>query len=390
MKNSLENKLKKLNVAIVTHIFATGPALDLEEYLKYKTNNLIFIGHPFSFSKTPNSFLRIYSRYKLIRNSQSIYIKKPDILLYLKDAFLTFWWVLTYQKKINLYIGSDGFVAFLGLLLKRLGKVDDVVLYTIDFMPKRFANPILNWAYHYFDEQCLRHCKVVWNLSDKMAEGREEYMGISREKFVPQLTVPLGIWDKRIEKLPFQKKERFQMVFMGHIIEKQGLDIVIEALPEIIKEISNVKLLIVGTGQYEDTIKRKIKRLNLSKHVLLTGYVERHEDVERMLSESMIAVATYKPDPDSFTYFADPGKIKNYLSAGLPVILTDVPPIANEIETKKCAVIVEYSKEDFAKAAIRLLSSPSLLKQYSKNAINFAGKFDWEKVFKKALNLTLS
>ena len=389
MKKSLENRLKRLNIAIISLIFATGPALDLEEFLKDKVNNLVFIGHPFSFSKTPASFLRIYSKKKLVAKQEFIKLRIPDILLYIKDAFLTFWWFFRYPEKIDLYIGSDGFMTFLGLFLKQIGKVKDVVLYTIDFMPRRFPNVALNWLYHYFDEQALKNCKVVWNLSDKMAQGREEYMRIKRENLVPQLTVPLGIWNKRIPKLQLNKKRRHQLVFMGHILEKQGLDIVIEAMPIISKKMPKVQLIVIGTGQYEDNLKRKVKKLKIEKFVKFLGYIESHIEVEKLLSESIVAVATYKPDPESFTYFADPGKIKNYLAAGLPVILTDVPPIARDIEEKKCGFIVKYDYQDLAITVIRLLSSPVSLKRYSQNAFKYAKNFDWDYIFPKALKETI-
>lgn len=389
MKKSLEGSLKNLNVAIVTHIFATGPALDLEEYLKSKVSSLVFIGHPFVYKKEVNSFRRIYSKGKLISEIKAPPARLPGILMYIKDALITFWWILRYSKKIDLYIGSDGFSSYLGLILKKIGKVKKVLLYTIDFMPKRFGSAILNWLYHYFDKQCLKYCTAVWNLSDKMAQGREEYMKVKRDKFVPQITVPLGIWDKRIKKPEFSQRNRYQMVFMGHILEKQGLDIVLDAMPKILKKVSKAHLLIIGTGIYENSLKSKVNKLKLTKNVSFAGFVESHEEVERMLSESILAVATYKPDPDSFTYFADPGKIKNYLSAGLPVILTRVPPIAWEIEKKKCAVITEYNSDDFSKIASQFLLSPKTLQIYSKNAVKYAKNFDWNNVFTKGLEKTL-
>ena len=58
MKMNLGKKLSKLNIAIVSHIFATGPALDLEEFLKKRTKSLLFIGHPFPYKKEINSFFR--------------------------------------------------------------------------------------------------------------------------------------------------------------------------------------------------------------------------------------------------------------------------------------------------------------------------------------------
>lgn len=390
MKKSLTSKLKPLNFIIVSHIFATGPALDLEEYLKDKVNTLLFIGHPFSYREEKNSFYRFYRDGKLIIEHKAIAWNFPDIFVYLKDAFYTFWWILKESEKYDFYIGSDNFDAFLGLILKRLGKVENVILYTIDYMPKRFKNQILNNLYHFFDRQCLKFCKIVWNVSPVMAKAREERSRLKEEECVPQIIVPLGMWYKRIPKLSFEKKKRYQLVFMGHILEKQGLDVVISAMPAILKKVPFAKLLIIGSGEYEDRLKGLVGNLKIGKNVEFAGYVEKHEDVERMVAESTISLAMYKPDPTSFTKWADPGKLKIYLAAGLPIILTSVPPVAREIETKKCGIIAEYSEKDLADKAIRLLTSIRMLKEYQKNATVWARRFDWDRVFSRALTQTLN
>lgn len=386
MRQSLRKKLRKLNFVIVTHVFVTGPALDLEEYLHDKVASLMFIGHPFLSRKGRKSFFRIYKKGNLVKKHESFNFHLPELLIYLKNAFYTFFWILSQNKHFDYYIGSDNFDAFLGLILQRIGKVDNVILYTIDYVRNRFSNVFLNRIYHFFDKQCLENCKVVWNLSDKMAEAREEFDNLKRKDFVPQLIVPVGIWHDRIPKIPYDKRKKYKLVFVGHLLEKQGLDVVINSLPDLIKVIPKLHLLIIGTGTYEKHLKDLVKRKKLGKSVSFSGYVENHTDVERMLAESSLAIAMYKPDPESFTYFADPGKIKNYLSAGLPVILTAVPPIAKELVQKQSALISEYNEEDFVKKVLTLLKNPKGLQSYSENAVNFAKQFDWNLIFEKALS----
>ncbi|MBI4058804.1 glycosyltransferase [Candidatus Microgenomates bacterium] len=389
MKRNLPKELRSLRVAIVSHIFATGPALDLEEYLQNKVRLLVFIGHPFSYRKEINSFYRSYLRGKLIGSRLAYPWRLPEPLIYLKDAFYTLLWMLKQKGKIDLYIGSDNFSAFLGLILKKLGKVEEVVLYTIDYMPQRFKNPLLNFLYHFFDKQCLKNCQVIWNVSPVMATAREEYSGLKISDCAPQILVPLGMWYKRIPKLPLSKKNRYQLIFMGHLLEKQGLDVVIKGIPSILKKIPEAKLVVMGTGEYENHLKNLAKRLKIEKHVLFTGYIERHEDIERKLARSALAVAMYKPDPASFTNWSDPGKLKNYLAAGLPIILTSVPPVAKEIKNEKCGVIAEYNEKDFSQQVINLLRNNSKMREYSKNAVKWARQFDWDLVFAKALIQTL-
>ncbi|QQG47069.1 MAG: glycosyltransferase [Candidatus Woesebacteria bacterium] len=384
-KKSLQN----LNIAIATHIFATGPALELEEYLKNKVNSLLFIGNPFPYSKEKRSFYRFYLRGKLKKEHKFLNVSFLDTLSYFKDAIITFFWTIRSPRKINLFIASDNFLGFVGIVLKEIGKVDEIILYTIDYMPKRFTNSFLNYLYHYFDKICMKKSKIIWNVSSKISEAREEYSGIRIKDSCKQIVVPLGVWYKRIPKTPFNKRQKNSIIFMGHLLEKQGLNIVIESLPEIIKKIPDVSLTIIGTGPYERELVSLVKKLKLSKWVKFMGYIESHQEIERILSQKSMAVATYKPDPESFTYFADPGKIKNYLAAGLPVILTNVPPIATDLEDKKCALICRYDKKDFCAKIISLINNKIKLRTYSNNASSYAKQFDWNKIFAKALKSSL-
>lgn len=388
MNNNPKMKLKRLHFVIVSHIFATGPALDLEEYLQGKVKNLLFIGHPFSFAQDKRSFYRFYQNGKFKKEHKAISLVLPQLFLNLRDVFYTFWWVLP-REKFNYYIGSDSMTAFLGLILKALGKVDNVILYTIDYMPQRFTNPLLNWLYHFFDRICLKYCKTVWNVSPMMVEAREKYDGIIRTDHAPQIVVPLGIWYKRVPKLPLSKKDKFTVVFMGHLIAKQGVDLVIKTMPKTLREIPQAKLLIIGTGDYESNLKKLVYNLKIENTVIFTGFVENHQEVEKMLAQSTVAVAMYKPDKLSFTNWSDPGKLKNYLAAGLPIFLTKVPHLAYELQEKRCGFVVPYDEKKLADEIISLLLDRRKLSEYSQNAINFAKQFDWDKVFTKALSISL-
>ena len=386
----IEKKLKKLDVVMVSHIFVTGAFLDLEKYLKTKVNSLLFIGHPFSFRKEINSFYRYYTKGKLRKEHKAFGFKLSEILLYCKDAFYTFWWVFTQKTKFDLYIAADNFDAYLGLWLKKLNKVSNVVFYTIDYIPQRFKNPFLNFLYHYFDRQCLKNSKIVWNISPNMAKAREQFVGLRLRDCVPQIVVPQGIWHNRIPKIPLRKKSKQRIIFLGHLVERQGLDLVIQAMKEVVKKIPKVELIVIGTGSYEGSLKALVKKEKLEKTVTFTGYMENDKDIEMELAKSTIAVAMYKPSKDSLTYFADPGKIKNYLSAGLPIILTNVPPVAADLEKKRCAIISDYNKSELSKHITDLLLNTHILKKYSKNAIDYASNFDYNKIYNRAFSYTLN
>jgi len=125
----------------------------------------------------------------------------------------------------------------------------------------------------------------------------------------------------------------------------------------------------------------------LEKRVNFAGYIPNHYQMERLISGAACAVALYqKGDPErNFTYYTDPGKIKDYLGAGLPVILTDVPHNAFEIEKAGCGKVIEAGEEEVAAAVIQMVKNEKKLKEYRKNALNFVKQYDWNKIFAEAL-----
>ena len=384
---NLENKLKKSKVSIITHTFATGPGQELEIYLKSKVKRLIFIGHPLPFCQDLRPVFKQYNhKGELVKEKKGIGCHFPQIILFLKDVFYTLWWLI-FLPKSDLVVGVDNLNAFCGLILKKLRKTKKVILYTIDYVPQRFENNFLNKIYHFLDSFCVRHCDSVWNLSPVMIEEREK-KGVEKKYRQKQLAVPIGT-DLNVKRLPFEKINRYEIAFMGHLRERQGLELLIESLPEVLKEIPSAKLILIGTGPLEQKLKNRISKLSIKERVEFTGFIEDHNEMQNRLAQCAIAVAPYVDDEKSYTRYTDPGKPKAYLAAGLPVIITNIVQVAKEIDKAHCGLAIGFSKKDLVKAIISLLRDESKLKFYRKNSIEFARKFEWENIFRKALEKTI-
>lgn len=385
-------ELKNKKIVITTHVYTTGPAQDLKEYLlNNKIKKLLFIGHPLFFDKKlKGSGYEIYKNGELERENYRKVRKISESISYIKDSILNIIWCFKNDKKWDLYVGSDNLNAFSGVVLKWLGKVDKVVYYVIDYNPKRFNNSLLNKVYHFVDQFCVKYCDETWNVSPKMELARKKYFNFSGGR---QKIVPIGVWFNRIKRLEYSEIEKHKLVFMGHVLKKQGIQYVLEAIPLIIKMIPDFKFLVIGNGNYLNILKQKVKSLDIEKFVQFTDYIEKHEEIENMLARCAVAVALYKEkDEDgnlSFTYFADPAKIKSYLASGLPVFLTDVPYNAKELEKNRCGMIINHDKDKIANAVVDLMHNENRLEEYRGNAINYAKQFDWNNIFKKNLERAL-
>jgi len=380
---NIASKLHALRVVIVTHEYATGPSHALETYLQGKVSKLAFIAHPFVFAKEKRSHIRESTKKEYFF---PFYIPIQFLNL-VKDVFLTFIWCLRFGS-IDLYVGVDNVNASVGAILQKIGLVQKTVFYTIDYIPNRHNNKFLNTVYHKLDAFAVKNVDVIWNLSSIMADEREK-VGLSSLKIrYKQLVVPMGT-DAMVSSLPFTKIKRYHAAHMGHLIRKQGVQRVIEAIPIILKRIPRFHLDIIGGGPMEQELLRMVHTLRLKKHVTFYGFIKNHDEVETLLSRCAVAVAPYVDSPDNFVRFTDPGKVKAYLSVGLPIVITKVPDVWKILVGQKAGIAVSDTPDALAKAIIILLSDDKKLQQYRHNALLLGQKFSWNNIFTQAVSKTV-
>ncbi len=369
------------SACIVTHVFATGPAQELEDYLKDKVGSLFFIGHPFSFRPDTRSFYKSYHKGSLIKEYSAAKFSLPEIFVYLKDFLYTIFWVLKYTKKPDLYIGFDPLNALAGLFLKKIGKVEKVIFYTIDYVPERFQNKILNHIYHKIDIFCAEKSDFVWNLSQRIDDARNN---AGMRKNCHAKVVPIGVNFKRIKKPDERLIERKCLAYMGFLDKKRGLELIIDSLPEIVQKNSDVKLMIIGGGSAKEYYRQMINERNLTDYVDFKGYIKDHHEAEALLTKCALGLAIYEPFDGNFTWYTDPSKPKQYMACGLPVVITGKPEIADEIKKRELGLAIDYKKDDFVDAITLLLNDDKLYFKCRKNAIEFAAGLEWSAIFERA------
>ncbi|MFT3853909.1 MAG: glycosyltransferase [Ilumatobacteraceae bacterium] len=119
--------------------------------------------------------------------------------------------------------------------------------------------------------------------------------------------------------------------------------------------------------------------------VTFHGFLTDFADVQRVLADACVAVAPYEVSDDSFTRFADPGKLKAYLAAGLPILLTDVPPNAAELAEAGAAELLGPSPDDFARAISAMLDDEARWRRRHEAALAWRRRFDWAALFDAGL-----
>ncbi len=130
--------------------------------------------------------------------------------------------------------------------------------------------------------------------------------------------------------------------------------------------------------------------LGLGNKVVFTGFLESHDDVDEILRTGAIGLAPFVPDKRSYEFYSDVGKPKAYLAAGMPVIMTRVPAIADEIEREKAGIVIDYDKKQLEDALYTLLTNHRTYKVFRDNAVRLSRKYQWPNIFEDTYRKTFA
>lgn len=358
--------------AIVANGFADGPAEALRDYLVAHDADVVTIFHPLTPEHGKGHVVARYANGRqLDERSISLPVRPP--LSFALDPL-----VPLLPPRVDTWFGFNPLACARGLLARRLGRARSVALWSVDFVPDRFgASTIPTRIYDRLDRLCCTRVDVRVELSEAARDARNLRHALGEAR-APTYVVPMGAWLERVPRTPSDGFVGRRVVFLGHLVPRQGVDVLLDALAVLKDRGGDVRADVIGSGPLEQHLRQRSAGLGLADTVRFHGFVTDHRDVERLLAEAAIAVAPYRPGEDTFTAYADPGKLKSYLAAGLPVLLTDVPPNAQTLARDGGAELVAYDPEAIATAIMNGLSSPERWQERRGAALAYVTRFDWE------------
>lgn len=334
----------------------------------------------------PSTFLKVYENGVLVKEAKLLRLRAPEILRFPSLPLLallmitqTLWHTLLLKrkyKKFDYFITLDAFSAWTGNFLRKLGLVKKTIFWVGDYFPLDYPEwriKLLRRAYWQFDKSSMQGTDRLLLTNRKLFKLYSK-MGIL-QKSKNYLIVPIGT--KPEPYLPI--RENCIIGFLGMIKNSQGLELIFDVLPKILKQINGARIEIVGSGPQETYFRRKAKKFG--NKVTFYGFIKDQEEIHSIVKKWSIGLAPYQPIKSNESYWGDPSKIKVYLSVGVPVITTDVSYIASEIKKYSAGVIIDYYNHNEFLSAIKTIKKRS--PYFQKNAFALAQKYNYNRIYSK-------
>lgn len=181
-----------------------------------------------------------------------------------------------------------------------------------------------------------------------------------------------------------EKNEGFEVLNHGQYYGGRGYDIMVEALP-LLKQYPDIKIAMRGFGHLEEQLRARSKELgdeNMRFYPPVTV-----QQLIACASGAHVGVAITEDTCLNFRLSMS-NKLFEYASAGLPVIMSDIPEHRYLNEKYKFGVILKKNTPgDFADAVIKLYTDKDFYNACAEGAENLTREVNWEREFAKLIAL---
>ncbi len=237
-----------------------------------------------------------------------------------------------------------------------------------------------------FAEWCMSHFvyKMV-GVSEQTTKNLRKYEKIPQEKLA---TIANGIDGSRfaIKIDRHEKRKELGLSQAGPVIgvisrlEKvKGITYLLQAMPEILKTVPELTLVIVGDGSEMNNLQLEVNQLGVEKHVVFIG--ERYDipEIYQVLDIYLLPSLSE----------GLPMGLLEAMAASCPVIASKVGGIPGAVVHNESAIFVSPRKfEELADAITALLKDELLRKKLSDNMQNvFQEKYSAETMTRKYMKL---
>lgn len=185
--------------------------------------------------------------------------------------------------------------------------------------------------------------------------------------------IPNGI---RLEKFKLHtgKRNAFEIVSTSTLIPRNGMDTLIEALPEIVKKHPQTRVKIAGEGPMENDLRNRIKVLNLEKHVEFLGTLK-HEEIPNFVEQAHVFVRPSRHEGFGVSFI-------EAMALGTPVITCPVGGIPDFITDGETGFLVPPSDPHaLANAVHFVFEHADAVKEVTTKARQLVeNRYDWKKI----------
>ncbi len=177
-------------------------------------------------------------------------------------------------------------------------------------------------------------------------------------------------------KKEYNIENHFVLTFLGRIAQEKSIDVIINALKEVVKVNKNIKCLIVGGGPQLEELKELVRDDDISQYIIFTG-PQSGQLVPAHYHISDVFISASLSETQGLTYI-------EAMASGIPVIARYDDQLKDVVESGHNGYFFKEENE-LPELILKMMSID--LSSMKKNALETAKKYSGETFAKKVLEV---
>ena len=220
------------------------------------------------------------------------------------------------------------------------------------------------------------------NNTDSIISTQQRYVELSpylKKSSLHIEVIPYGVDTKRFKPLSVEKRENY--IFFLSTQDKhhsyKGLGYLLEALPQIKRELGKLKLIVGGKGDMIAYYRQQVESLGLENEVEFHGFIP-----NELLAEYYNRCNVFVLPLTSLSREGSDVVLLEALACGIPIVTTDIAGIASDIHKYNTGIVVQ-PEIDWALAAaiINILKDKEAASEMGQRGRELAeSKYSWGKI----------
>ena len=152
------------------------------------------------------------------------------------------------------------------------------------------------------------------------------------------------------------------ILYVGRLVYRKGLHVLVRAMPSVLKEIPDTQLLIVGGGYMYGFLKMLIKSLNLEENVKMLGFIPDEKLLELYASSHLFVLPSLYCESFGVA-------LLEAMASGRPIIASNVGGIPEVVEDGVTGLLFRSGDvQELADKIIKVLNDNKLAQTLAFNA----------------------
>ncbi|MCS3525542.1 glycosyltransferase family 4 protein [Acinetobacter johnsonii] len=193
--------------------------------------------------------------------------------------------------------------------------------------------------------------------------------------------IPMGVeLQHRFTPNPNIQRHKNELLFVGRLVPKKGLNLLLDALSILVRTRPELSLKIVGFGPEETSLKEQVKKLKLEKNVKFLGALSQ-DKLPALYQQTTLFVAPFVR-ADNGDQEGLPVALMEAIGCGCPVVVGHVSGLEDLLgEDIKYIAVNPHNKQDLIAAISAALDKPILAAERAiRIRQNVIKLIDWESV----------